>query len=72
MFFNYNGVDFVANPVGSDWDFSVGVELVTVPVPATAWLFVSALAVLAGVFSCRRLKQQFSIAERLRVLDSPR
>jgi hypothetical protein len=43
----------VANPAESDWDFSVGVELVTVPVPAAVWLFASGLV---GLFSARRLK----------------
>ncbi len=53
----YNGGDFVSSPAGSEWDFSVSVELVAVPVSATAWLFVRALAGLAGVSSRRRLKQ---------------
>ena len=51
----YNQGEFVANPAGSDWDFSVGVELITtpVPVPAAVWLFASGLA---GLFSARGLK----------------
>ena len=49
----YNGGELVANPAESDWDFSVGVELVTVPVPAAVWLFATGLA---GLFSARRLK----------------
>jgi hypothetical protein len=53
----YNGGEFVANPAGSDTDFSVGVELFAVPVPATVWLFATALAGLAGVSNRRRLVQ---------------
>ena len=51
----YNQGSLVANSAGSDWDFSVGVELITtpVPVPAAVWLFASGLA---GLFSARRLK----------------
>ena len=36
--------------------YNVGLELVVVPVPATAWLFATALAGLAGVSSRRQLK----------------
>lgn len=51
----YNQGSLVANSAGSDWDFSVGVELITtpVPVPAAVWLFASGLV---GLFSTRRLK----------------
>ena len=51
----YNQGSLVANSAGSDLDFSVGVELITtpVPVPAAVWLFASGLA---GLFSARRLK----------------
>ena len=38
--------------------YNVGIDLVVtaVPVPATAWMFVTALAGLAGVSSRRRMK----------------
>ena len=55
----YNQGGFVANPAGSAWDYSVGVELITapIPVPAAAWLFVSACASLVGVASRRRAQR---------------
>ena len=46
----YNLGEFIASPVGSAWDYDIGVELITteVPVPAAAWLFLSAMASLSG------------------------
>ena len=52
----YNSGAFRLAPAGSDWDYDIDVELITteVPIPASAWLFVTALTGLAGISSRRR------------------
>ena len=54
-----NGAFQVNNPTVTTGNrYNVGIDLVVtaVPVPATAWMFVTALAGLAGVSSRRRMK----------------